>query len=581
MDSSNQLLNVIHNDQLTIREEIQSSNVRLDDVVDVLKNQFEFTKDLANMESRQSEAEELQQIEQQAEEGRSLGEKASAGLEKVGEAGSSFFNNMGKGFLGGLRMPSFSGLLRGGLLAAIGYKFGDQIGEFLATELEFIMDSAGFDEDITEAFKNQVAEYTGPVLMGAGIGLLFGPGGALIGAIAGYLFKWLGFDELYKELKAAGSDEEKKKLWGELGDKVIGQMIDNPVPALLLAGSLFGVRGIIVAGVVGVLYEALGLDKLFTEGGFKSFASDIYTGIMNKITGKTDSARTSFTDALSNTFDFSVGLGERPDAVTPSTSTSELSPMITRPEENNFVQEQAREAGQFYLRRKILGSALTRRGVTTNMFGVPTLNQLTQAPVASEAAGNVGERVARGLRKDGTEFFRDTTTNKFIGRETAEQLLETGSKETLERAAEEAASRGFKTLLKKFPFGFGLAASFPFAVGRVMKGDYVGAGLELAEGLSAAVPGYGTVASYGTAGALLAHDISMIAPAVGSNQVSDLTRDMRDRSSVVVGGSTTVINDNSTNTSVAPGGSGTNSPAFRFYNVDASHAGQMTSPNGG
>lgn len=594
MDSSNQLLNVIHNDQLTIREEIQSSNVRLDDVVDVLKNQFEFTKDLANMESRQSETEELQQIEQQAEEGRSLGEKASAGMGKVGAAGSSFFSNMGKGILGGLRMPSFSSLLRGGLLAAIGYKFGDQIGEFLATELEFIMDTAGFDEDITEAFKNQVAEYTGPVLMGAGIGLLFGPGGALIGAIAGYLFKWLGFDELYKDLKAASSDEEKKKLWGEFGQAVMGKVKENPIPSLLLAGSLFGIKGILVVGVATLLYEALGLDRLFTEGGFKAFSSDIFTAVMNKVTGnlygrRTDDEfvgppepvkdNTSFTDALRSTFDFSTGLGETPDAGAPNTPTDVLSPMIANP--NSFFADQALEGSQFYLRRKVLAGFNARRGVTSNMFGIPTLNELGRAPVASEVAEKGAERVSR--------TFGDKAYDRAVAesveaatKETAEQLLESGSKEVIGEAAEKAAVAGVKTLLKKFPFFIGFAASVPFAVGRAIKGDYVGAGLELAEGLSAAVPGMGTVASYGTATALLAHDISRIAPAVVENQVSEFTRDLVESgSNLTVGGSTTVITDNSTTTSVAPGGSGTNSPAFRFYNVDTSHAGQMTSPNGG
>mgnify|MGYP003670971073 CR=1 FL=1 len=117
MDSSNQLLNVIHNDQLTIKEEIQSSNVRLDNVVEVLQDQFTFTKDLANMESLQSETEELQQIEQQAEQGRGLdiGAKARSGV----EAGSSFLNNMGRSILGGLRMPTLGSVLRGGIIAAL------------------------------------------------------------------------------------------------------------------------------------------------------------------------------------------------------------------------------------------------------------------------------------------------------------------------------------------------------------------------------------------------------------------------------------------------------------------------------
>ena len=281
MDSSNQLLNVIHNDQLTIKEEIQSSNVRLDSVVEVLQDQFTFTKDLANMESLQSETEELQQIEQQAEQGRGLdiGAKARSGV----EAGSSFLNNMGRSILGGLRMPTLGSVLRGGIIAALGAQFGDEIGEFLSKELEYVFGVAGFSDDLTESFKSQVAEYTGPVLVGAGLGSIFGPGGAIIGAIGGYLVKYIGVDELWADLKAASSKEEKEKIKKEFADKALARLKENPAPALLLAGSLFGVQGLIVAGVATFLYHSLGLDALMTSEGRAAFGQDLYAAVMAKI----------------------------------------------------------------------------------------------------------------------------------------------------------------------------------------------------------------------------------------------------------------------------------------------------------
>jgi len=547
MDESNKLLEVIHNDQLSMKEEIQAGNAELDKILTVLTDQFTFTKDLANIEALRSQTESLQEIERQQEEARSAGGLSPA-IERAEASTKGFFDNMGRGILGGLRMPTFGGALRGGLLTAIGFKFGDQIGEFLSRELDTILTSAGFSQDLTDAFTEKVEEYTGPVLMGAGIGSLFGPKGLVIGAIAGYLYKWTGMDELYSDLEKASSEEEKQKLWKEFGNSLIDKLQENPVPALLLAGSLFGVKGILVAGVAGYLYESLGLERLFNGEGRKEFANDIYNAVMNKVMG------TPIPGADDSTF---VG-PPVPGAEITSTAAAAGG-------ENSFLTDQALEAAQFTTRRRLL--ARVNRDVPRSRFGLPTTTVTSTSERAAregaeQVAENVGERVVRGVRSNGVEYFRDTATNKFIGREAAEQILETGGREVAEQAAETIAVTTTKTIVKHLPFGIGLAFSVPFAIGRAMKGDYVGAGLELAEGLTAAIPGYGTAASYAIAGGSMARDISrelggtgVMEPAVGTNQLAPLAADLQGASTINArGGDTTIINNN---TNMSSGGSGT------------------------
>lgn len=75
-----------------------------------------------------------------------------------------------------------------------------------------------------------------------------------------------------------------------------------------------------------------------------------------------------------------------------------------------------------------------------------------------------------------------------------------------------------KTLLKKIPL-IGLLAGVGFGINRAMKGDWVGAGLEIASGAASTIPGAGTAASLGIDAALIARDIKKSgdgAPEAGS-----------------------------------------------------------------
>ena len=70
------------------------------------------------------------------------------------------------------------------------------------------------------------------------------------------------------------------------------------------------------------------------------------------------------------------------------------------------------------------------------------------------------------------------------------------------------AKVGTKDLIKKLPF-IGVAAGIGFGVSRLMDGDFVGAGLEMASGATSMLPVAGTVAGVGLDAAIAARDVGM------------------------------------------------------------------------
>ena len=93
---------------------------------------------------------------------------------------------------------------------------------------------------------------------------------------------------------------------------------------------------------------------------------------------------------------------------------------------------------------------------------------------------------------------------KIFGGKVTKEVAEAGGKKVLQGAAKKGAG---KMLAKKIPIiGLGLGAIF--AVERAMRGDFVGASMELASGAASTVPGWGTAASVGIDAALIASDVS-------------------------------------------------------------------------
>ena len=117
------------------------------------------------------------------------------------------------------------------------------------------------------------------------------------------------------------------------------------------------------------------------------------------------------------------------------------------------------------------------------------------------------EKVAQAVMK---------TTGKVISGAAAESAVKAGSATATKKiAAKTTAKMGAKlgvkalgkSVLKKIP-GVGLLAGIGFGLQRAMKGDLVGAAMELASGGASLIPGFGTAASVAIDAASVARDIS-------------------------------------------------------------------------
>jgi hypothetical protein len=129
-----------------------------------------------------------------------------------------------------------------------------------------------------------------------------------------------------------------------------------------------------------------------------------------------------------------------------------------------------------------------------------------EAKLAKEAASSA-ENVAEQATKN------PGVLSKIFGG--GAKAVEKESIKVAEKAGVKAAGKqGLKILgkgllksgLKKIP-GIGLIAGGAFAAGRALKGDFAGAGLELASGAAGTIPGIGTAASIGIDAALAAKDM--------------------------------------------------------------------------
>ena len=155
------------------------------------------------------------------------------------------------------------------------------------------------------------------------------------------------------------------------------------------------------------------------------------------------------------------------------------------------------------------------------------LGTLAANPLVDAAAialtpteANAGEDAAlKKMRKEGI----DPLTGKLkinkesikIAEKAEVKVAEKAGIKIAEKTAAKAAGKqalkiGGKALLKsglkKIP-GIGLIAGGAFAAGRALKGDWSGAGLELASGAAGTIPGVGTAASIGIDAALAAKDM--------------------------------------------------------------------------
>lgn len=141
----------------------------------------------------------------------------------------------------------------------------------------------------------------------------------------------------------------------------------------------------------------------------------------------------------------------------------------------------------------IIGGKLLKK-IGPTLLKVATFGKFGKAAKAATTATKGGGVIAKILGKGGAK-----TGAKVAGK----GLLKAGIK------------TGLKVGVKKLPI-LGALAAVGFAAHRLMKGDVVGAGMEMASGTAAIIPGFGTAGSFAIDAAIVARDLKNKG-AVGAN----------------------------------------------------------------
>jgi murein DD-endopeptidase MepM/ murein hydrolase activator NlpD len=131
--------------------------------------------------------------------------------------------------------------------------------------------------------------------------------------------------------------------------------------------------------------------------------------------------------------------------------------------------------------------------------------------VIGKVLAGQGLKLAKGVGGKAASKISGKLLEKALGKETAETVLKTAGREAAETGLEKGAA---KFIGKRIPL-VGLGIGTFLALERAAKGDFLGAGLELASGAASTIPGYGTAASLGIDAALMARDSGMLPFAEG------------------------------------------------------------------
>ena len=135
-----------------------------------------------------------------------------------------------------------------------------------------------------------------------------------------------------------------------------------------------------------------------------------------------------------------------------------------------------------------------------------------------EAAEKVATKGSEKVVVEGAEKVATKGSEKVVVEGAEKGAVKLGEKVVVEGAEKGAVKLGEKelvkggaktlgkTLLKKIPL-ISILAGIGFGIGRLMDGDPLGAGLEVASGVAGSVPGVGTAASVAIDGGLIARDM--------------------------------------------------------------------------
>lgn len=128
----------------------------------------------------------------------------------------------------------------------------------------------------------------------------------------------------------------------------------------------------------------------------------------------------------------------------------------------------------------------------------------TAGRVAGRALGTAGRWIGRAARSVGSALGIGGLTA--AGSAVADVGVDAATRSATNRAGKSILKTGFKSAVKKIPV-LGALAGGLFAIPRLLKGDWAGAGLEVASGAASLLPGAGTAASIGIDAALAAKDM--------------------------------------------------------------------------
>jgi murein DD-endopeptidase MepM/ murein hydrolase activator NlpD len=131
--------------------------------------------------------------------------------------------------------------------------------------------------------------------------------------------------------------------------------------------------------------------------------------------------------------------------------------------------------------------------------------------VIGKVLAGQGLKLSKGVGGKASSKISGNLLEKALGKETAETVLKTAGREAAETGVEKGAA---KFIGKRIPL-VGLGIGTFLALERAAKGDFLGAGLELASGAASTIPGGGTAASLGIDAALMARDSGMLPFAEG------------------------------------------------------------------
>ena len=117
------------------------------------------------------------------------------------------------------------------------------------------------------------------------------------------------------------------------------------------------------------------------------------------------------------------------------------------------------------------------------------------------------EKVTQAVMKTTGKKISGAAAQSAVKAGSATAMKKAGTKTTAKLGAKLGVKALGKSVLKKIP-GVGLLAGIGFGLQRAMKGDLVGAAMELASGGASLIPGFGTAASVAIDAASAARDIS-------------------------------------------------------------------------